>query len=87
MLKFTAEKAVAELGIQASVFPGSIDRYGMEKADMYLIPYGLNASAIRQQDVVVSIQNVLDVEEIKRAILSTLRHMNGGEENLGAPTG
>ena len=73
LLKFTAEKAVKELGIEARVFPGSMDRYGMEKADLYLFPYGLSTDTAHRKEAMAPIHNVLDVEEVKQAILEALR--------------
>lgn len=72
ILKFTAEKAVRELGIQASVIPGGISSYEIEDADLYLIPYGLDATAIGRKGLVVAIHSVVSTEEVRQAILNVI---------------
>ena len=74
VLKFTAEKAAKELNLQALITPSDIGSSGLEQADLYLVPYGLNSAlCVRGSGKVVSIRNVVSVAEVKAAIQNVLR--------------
>lgn len=76
VLKFTAEKAVKELNIQATIIPSDIGSCRLEKADLYLAPYGLSTALGAGEDLrIVSIRNVVSVPEIKTAIQNVLRDL------------
>ena len=73
ILKFTAEKAVRELGLQAAVVPSDIGSFGLEKADLYLAPYGLDSPLGLHKDTeIIAIRNVVSVPEVKSAIEKAL---------------
>lgn len=69
ILKFTAEQALNKLGITAEVIPCGIENGSVEKADLYLVPYGLEYSlGVDSSSKVAAIRNVLSVQEVGDAI-------------------
>lgn len=72
ILKFAAEKAVKELGIQATIVPSDISSYNVEEADLYLVPFGLDTGAVDKHIPIVPIRNVVSVTEVKEAIRNAL---------------
>lgn len=68
ILKFTAEKAAHELGIQAEVVPSGISSCNIEEADLYLAPFGLDTGSVGSNAPIETIRNVISTEEVKQAI-------------------
>lgn len=68
VLKFTAEKAVQRLRLDARILPRDLNSFHPEEADLYLIPYGLKAAPVEQCGKVVAIRDVLSVDEVCNAI-------------------
>lgn len=72
LLKFTAEKAVNELGIQAEIIPEAIGNCDHYDADLYLMPLGLDLEWGDRSCRVVSIRNAISVSEVRSAIEACL---------------
>lgn len=74
VLKYTAQKALEELGVEATIVPCSIDNCMFEKADLYLVPYGLVIPITPRGTMIAYIQNVLNVSEVIGAIQNVLQN-------------
>lgn len=73
VLKFTAEKAVKELNIKATIVPSDVGSCSGEKADLFLVPYGLESPpGMRENMKIIAIRNVVSVSEVKSAIEKAL---------------
>lgn len=74
VLKLTAEKALRELGMTATVVPCDIGSSASERADLFLAPIGLNPSqGLSGEAHLVAVRNVVSVPEVKAAILRALK--------------
>lgn len=73
ILKFSAEKAVRELGIQATIVPSDITSCSTETADLYLAPFGLEVETMDRSTPIIMVKNVLSVAEVKEAIQNALQ--------------
>lgn len=72
ILKFTAEKALRELGIRATIVPSDTGSCHTEHADLYLAPYGLDTTVLDDAANIVAIRNVVSVPEVRDAIEKNL---------------
>lgn len=73
ILKFTAEKAARELGLKASVVPSDIGSCALEKADLFLAPFGLDSPPGMGKNIeIIAIRNIVSVPEVKSAIEKAL---------------
>ena len=68
-LKIKLEEVLEYLGISCEVVPCDLGSGVMEQADLYIIPYGLEADTTLLGDAeILFIEDILDLEEIERKL-------------------